>query len=317
MASMYNYPSTYNYGRYEKSCPYRSSECTRTECPDGYRNREEFYNRPVEHTNWNREAWYPENRFYNRNWEMTPNNWNRFNYESCPVNNTRDFNNWMNWMERFGGRNWDMTRYLNEHCPWFFNNNNMNNRNMTPFNNRNWMNRFFNNDWFKTFEHELDSFRNFFDKWNKEESKDYTTALAQIPSRPASNLEYYTFMNPVKVDNNGNRWLYICFDLRSFKSEEVRVTLYTKDKYIEVEANHHVKDSKEHDVKRSYCRKYYFPSDLYCGDATKLELKSYMTNEGYLYCEAKLPQLKPEEAAKARPHMPVNVCPIKTEVKDM
>ena len=106
------------------------------------------------------------------------------------------------------------------------------------------------------------------------------------------------------------------FDLASFKPEEIRVTLYTKDKYIEVEATHDVKDTKEHSVKRTYCRKYYFPSDLYVGDVSKLELKSYLTNEGQLFLEALLPHLKPEEAKLARPHLPVNSYPVKVEKKE-
>jgi hypothetical protein len=178
----------------------------------------------------------------------------------------------------------------------------------------------------KTVERELDTLRRIFDYSNKTTNKDttaksYSTSMVQLPSRPTSSLEYYTFQNPIKYDTEGNRWLCLCFDLPSFKPEEIKVTLYAKANpaYIEIIANHDVKDVKEHAIKRTYERKYFFPADmcLKSEDIAKLEIKSHFSNDGCLYIEAILPRLTAELAAKERTHYPTWSVPVKTEKKDL
>ena len=153
------------------------------------------------------------------------------------------------------------------------------------------------------------AFRNF-----HEIDRKYSPELNQHPTRPANMIEHYSLLNPIRnvsfslvqysqlfiyffegIDSEGNRWLNCYFDLRSYKPEEINVTLNSKERCINVEAQHEVKDSKEHYIKRSYSRKMYLPADLKV-DLSKIELKSALTNEGLLCIEAALPKLSLEEA---------------------
>lgn len=101
-------------------------------------------------------------------------------------------------------------------------------------------------------------------------------------------------MNPIHIDGEGNRALSCQFDMRSYKPEEVHVTLDSKNRTLNVDATHEVKD-KEHYVKRHYSRKVYIPEDVKV-DLGKLELKSCLSNDGILHVEAPLPRLSLEEA---------------------
>jgi len=133
-----------------------------------------------------------------------------------------------------------------------------------------------------------------FNRMFRDLEKTFNSELNLHPSRPASYLEHYSLVNPIRFDADGNRWLNCYFDLRSYKPEEVSVTLDTKNRFLNVEATHEVKD-KEHYIKRNYSRKVYIPEDLKI-DLSKLELKSALNNEGLLCVEAALPRLSLEEA---------------------
>jgi HSP20 family molecular chaperone IbpA len=131
----------------------------------------------------------------------------------------------------------------------------------------------------------------------KNVDRTYTSDLVHQPSRPASVMEHYSLMNPIRCDVEGNRWLNCCFDLRTFKPEEIAVTLNAKERCINVEANHEVRDSKDHYIKRHYARKFFLPENINA-DLAKLELKSCLNNEGLLSIEAALPKITPEEASR-------------------
>ena len=165
---------------------------------------------------------------------------------------------------------------------------------MTPFNGPSAWNDFDRS--INHFERELDYMRRAAERefTPTHPNKPYSTELCNFPSRPSSLLEHYSFLNPIRIDVNGNRWLNCCFDLRSFKPEEIKVTLSTIERCIHVEAQHEVKDTKEHYVRRHYNRKWFIPEDLKV-DLKQLELKSYLTTEGLLYVEAPLPKMSPEE----------------------
>jgi HSP20 family molecular chaperone IbpA len=133
-----------------------------------------------------------------------------------------------------------------------------------------------------------------FNRMFRDLEKTFSSELNLQPSRPASMLEHYSLTNPIRYDADGNRSLNCYFDMRSFKPEEVTVTLDSKNRTINVEAVHEVKD-KEHYIKRNYSRKVYIPEELKV-DLTKIDLKSCLTNEGLLCVEAALPKLSLEEA---------------------
>jgi HSP20 family molecular chaperone IbpA len=118
----------------------------------------------------------------------------------------------------------------------------------------------------------------------------FSNELNSMPSRPASMMENYTMANPIRMDAEGNRWLNCCFDMRSYKPEEINVTFNSKDRCICIEANHEVKDSKDHYIKRHYSRKFFIPETIK-DDLTKTELKSCLTNDGMLTIEAALPKM--------------------------
>jgi HSP20 family molecular chaperone IbpA len=124
--------------------------------------------------------------------------------------------------------------------------------------------------------------------------KTFSSELNLLPSRPASMLESYSLANPIRCDAEGNRWLSCNFELRSYKPDEIKVTLDAKNRFLNVEAQHEVKD-KEHYVKRSYSRKVFIPEDVKV-DLAKLDVKSCLSKEGVLSVEAALPKLSLEEA---------------------
>jgi HSP20 family molecular chaperone IbpA len=148
---------------------------------------------------------------------------------------------------------------------------------------------------FRTFNRDFNSMNRWMDRTFRNLERTFSSELNFQPSRPANMLEHYSLMNPIRIDAEGNRWLNCYFDMRSFKPEEVSVTLDSKNRFLNVEANHEVKDSKDHYIKRSYSRKVYIPDDLKV-DLSKLDLKSCLTNEGLLCVEAALPKLSLEEA---------------------
>jgi HSP20 family molecular chaperone IbpA len=122
----------------------------------------------------------------------------------------------------------------------------------------------------------------------------FSSELNLQPSRPANLMEHCTLLQPIRVDHEGNRCLNCCFDLRGYKPEEINVTLNSKERCLNIEANHEIKH-QQHYIKRHYSRKVRFPEDLKV-DLSKLELKTCLNNEGLLCIEAALPRLSLEEA---------------------
>lgn len=150
------------------------------------------------------------------------------------------------------------------------------------------------NNWVAPFERTFDrTFRNM-DRTMRDMERRFSSELNMHASRPSSYLECYSLTNPIRYDADGNRWLNCYFDLCSFKPEECTVTLDSKNRCLNVEAVHEVKDSKEHYVKRHYSRKVVIPESVKC-DLSKLEIKSFLNNEGLLCVEAALPRATIEE----------------------
>lgn len=117
--------------------------------------------------------------------------------------------------------------------------------------------------------------------------------IRDVAFRPMSMVEYNTFMHPVMEHADGSRSLHLAFDVRGFKPEEVKVDIMAKERSINVEAKHEVKD-KEHQVTRHFSRKFVIPEDLHI-DLTKCEPKACLTPEGLLVVESCLPRLSAEE----------------------
>ena len=110
--------------------------------------------------------------------------------------------------------------------------------------------------------------------------------------RPGSFAEHRTMLNPVVIDQKGNRHLRLKFDVRNFKPEEVEVTLDSGKRSVIVEAKHEETDKNtNHSVKRHYWRSFYLPESM-VDDVSKLELKSTM-EKGTLSVETQLPALPP------------------------
>jgi hypothetical protein len=122
----------------------------------------------------------------------------------------------------------------------------------------------------------------------------FSSELNFHPSRPGSVLEHNSLLNPVRLDNEGNRWLNCFFNMRSYKPEEITITLNAKEGFLSIEAGHEVDEAKKNYVKRSYSRKV-FLGHLNV-DLGKLEFKSWLTNDGLLCIEAALPKVSREEA---------------------
>jgi len=117
--------------------------------------------------------------------------------------------------------------------------------------------------------------------------------IRDVAFRPMSMVEYNTFMHPVTFHADGSRTLNLCFDVKGFKPEEIKVEILNKERTIVVEAKHEVKE-KEHHVTRHFTRRFVVPEELHI-DLSKVELKSCLTPEGLLVIESVLPRLTVEE----------------------
>jgi len=122
--------------------------------------------------------------------------------------------------------------------------------------------------------------------------------IRDVAFRPMSMVEYNTFLQPVTYHPDGSRALNLCFDVKGFKPEEIKVEVLNKERAIVVEAKHEVKE-KEHNVTRHFTRKFIVPEELHI-DLSKVELKSCLTPEGLLVIEAVLPRLTVEELKAIR-----------------
>jgi HSP20 family molecular chaperone IbpA len=120
--------------------------------------------------------------------------------------------------------------------------------------------------------------------------------ICNVNCRPTNMTEFYCLTNPIRVlDREGNRQIYLCFDMKCFRPEEVQVTLNKTERCILIEATHEVKDCKEHQVTRKFVRKVQLPQSLSKVDLTKCELKCCLNVEGQLTVECPLPKMTPEE----------------------
>jgi len=116
-----------------------------------------------------------------------------------------------------------------------------------------------------------------------------------VPSRPMSVAEYWSFQNPIYIHPvDGSRLLHVTFDVKGFKPEEIKVEINSKERSINVECKSESKVEKEHEVKRSYTRKFVIP-EYYSVDLSKCEIKSHVSADGLLIVESVLPRLSVEE----------------------
>jgi len=117
--------------------------------------------------------------------------------------------------------------------------------------------------------------------------------IRDVNFRPSSMNEYNTFTSPITYHHDGSRSLRLCYDVRGFRPEEIKIDVLSKDKAIFVEAKHEVKE-KDHQLMRHFTRRYVIPDDLHV-DLSKTQMKSTMTPDGNLVIEAALPRLTVEE----------------------
>jgi HSP20 family molecular chaperone IbpA len=110
--------------------------------------------------------------------------------------------------------------------------------------------------------------------------------------RPSSEAEYFTLKNPIRFFEDGTRGLWLCFDLRGYKPEEVCVTINKAERCIIVEANQEV---KEHGVARKFYRKFALPEYMNKVDITKIDFKSFFGPDGMFYVEGAFARLSAEE----------------------
>ena len=136
------------------------------------------------------------------------------------------------------------------------------------------------------FQHPLESMHHAWDNMYKT----FSSEMNASSSRPTNMLESFSLANPVRTDADGNRFLSLNFDMKSFKPEEINVTFNSKERCVTIEASHEVKESKEHYVKRHYTRKFYLPDSIK-DDLSKLEIKSRLLANGNLCVEAQLPKV--------------------------
>jgi len=122
--------------------------------------------------------------------------------------------------------------------------------------------------------------------------------VRDVAFRPMSMVEYNSFSNPITYHADGSRMLNLCFDVKGFKPEEIKVEILNKERTIVVEAKHEVKE-KEHHVTRHFTRRFVLPEELHI-DLSKIELKSCLTPEGLLVIESVLPRLSVEELKTIR-----------------
>jgi HSP20 family molecular chaperone IbpA len=122
--------------------------------------------------------------------------------------------------------------------------------------------------------------------------------IRDVAFRPMSMVEYNSFSCPITYHADGSRMLNLCFDVKGFKPEEIKVEILNKERTIVVEAKHEVKE-KEHHVTRHFTRRFVLPEELHI-DLSKIELKSCLTPEGLLVIESVLPRLSVEELKTIR-----------------
>jgi len=122
--------------------------------------------------------------------------------------------------------------------------------------------------------------------------------VRDVAFRPMSMVEYNSFSCPITYHADGSRMLNLCFDVKGFKPEEIKVEVLNKERTIVVEAKHEVKE-KEHHVTRHFTRRFVLPEELHV-DLAKCELKSCLTPEGLLVIESVLPRLSVEELKNIR-----------------
>jgi len=132
--------------------------------------------------------------------------------------------------------------------------------------------------------------------------------IRDVAFRPMSMVEYNSFSSPITYHADGSRMLNLCFDVKGFKPEEIKVEILNKERTIVVDAKHEVKE-KEHHVTRHFTRRFVLPEELHI-DLSKIELKSCLTPEGLLVIESVLPRLSVEELKTIREkpstkHMPM------------
>jgi len=127
-----------------------------------------------------------------------------------------------------------------------------------------------------------------------------------MPSRPLSIVEYQSLQNPIYINQiDGSRLLHVTFDVKGFKPEEIKVEVIAKERAINVECKTESKVEKEHEVKRSYTRKFVIP-EYYACDLTKCEIKSHVTADGLLIVESALPRLSVEELKNLKEKVPTS-----------
>jgi len=125
-----------------------------------------------------------------------------------------------------------------------------------------------------------------------------------VPSRPMSVIEYWSLQNPIYIHPvDGSRMLHVCFDVKGFKPEEVKVEINSKERSINIECKHESKSEKEHQVVRSFTRKFVLP-EYYSVDLSKCEIKCHVTADGLLIVESVLPRLSVEELKNLKEKVP-------------
>jgi HSP20 family molecular chaperone IbpA len=144
---------------------------------------------------------------------------------------------------------------------------------------------------------------NWYNDWYNFITTNYTRpatgGLYNVNFRPGNWTEFYTLTNPVRLlDREGNRILFLAFDMRGYKPEEIKITLNKGERSIVVEANYENKDMKEHQIMRRFYRKFVLPEYLKSIDLGKIELHSALNVNGLLTIEAQLPKMTREELAK-------------------
>jgi len=166
---------------------------------------------------------------------------------------------------------------------------------MTPFGELFGMNPSANMPWMWNHANKMNMMNSTFNRALPREIRD-------VSFRPTSMVEYNTFLNPVEYHVDGSRTMHVCFDVKGFKPEEVKVDISPKERCITVEAKHEVKE-KDHAVTRHYLRKFYLPEELHI-DLTKTEIKSCLTPDGLLVVEGVLPRITVEELKSIREKAP-------------
>jgi len=173
-----------------------------------------------------------------------------------------------------------------------------------------WTNTFGGNPWFNTFGANFPStfgatFPSTFSGAKSWAHHALPVEYRDVPSRPMSVAEYWSFQNPIYIHPvDGSRLLHVTFDVKGFKPEEIKVEINSKERSINVECKHESKVEKEHEVKRSYTRKFVIP-EYYSVDLSKCEIKSHVSADGLLIVESVLPRLSVEELKNLKEKVPM------------